>query len=210
MRTDFFELKDGKYQQLPLDFAKDSMADFIDANTFDFHFGKHHAAYTNGINEALAANSISEPILDVFAKVSKFPAAVRNQGGGYFNHAFFWKCISSKKSEPSEKLKQAIDRDFGSSDAFKEAFSKAAASQFGSGWAWLILQNGKLKVVSTPNQDNPLMDIAGEKGDILLCLDVWEHSYYLCFQNKRADYINKFWNYVNWDFVSDCYKAVSE
>jgi Fe-Mn family superoxide dismutase len=144
---------------------------------------------------------------DLFAGISKQSAAIRNNGGGYYNHLLFWENLSPVKSNPSVVLKSAIDQSFGSFDKFKEEFSNAAKKHFGSGWAWLAAgKDGKLFVSSTPNQDNPLMDVVDKKGTPLLCLDVWEHAYYLQYQNRRVDYVDKFWDIVNWDTVSKRYE----
>ncbi len=175
----------------------------IDARTMEIHHSKHHAGYTNNLNAALAGTAEEgESIEKILAKVSKLPVAVRNNGGGFYNHNLFWENLSPNGGgKPGGKLLAAIEKDFGSFEAFQETFNKAAATRFGSGWAWLIKQNGKLKVVSTPNQDNPMMDLAEEKGTILLGLDVWEHAYYLHYQNRRPDYIAAFWSVVDWNTV---------
>jgi Fe-Mn family superoxide dismutase len=175
----------------------------IDARTMEIHHSKHHAGYTNNLNAALAGTAEEgESIEKILAKVSKLPVAVRNNGGGFYNHNLFWENLSPNGGgKPGGKLLAAIEKDFGSFEAFQETFNKAAATRFGSGWAWLIEQNGKLKVVSTPNQDNPMMDLAEEKGTILLGLDVWEHAYYLHYQNRRPDYIAAFWSVVDWNTV---------
>ncbi len=175
----------------------------IDARTMEIHHSKHHAGYTNNLNAALAGTAEEgESIEKILAKVSKLPVAVRNNGGGFYNHNLFWENLSPNGGgKPGGKLLAAIEKDFGSFEAFQETFNKAASTRFGSGWAWLIKQNGKLKVVSTPNQDNPMMDLAEEKGTILLGLDVWEHAYYLHYQNRRPDYIAAFWSVVDWNTV---------
>lgn len=176
----------------------------IDAMTMEIHYTKHHGAYTNNLNNAIKGTDLeNKSIEEILKDISKYPVAVRNNGGGYFNHNLFWDIMSPKGgSEPTGKLLDAINRDFGSFDKFKELFNNAAATRFGSGWAWLVNQNGKLVVSSTPNQDNPLMDVAEIKGTPILGLDVWEHAYYLKYQNRRPDYIGAFWNVIDWEQVS--------
>ncbi|WP_461631903.1 superoxide dismutase [Labilibaculum euxinus] len=192
--------------ELPkLPYAYDALEPHIDTRTMEIHHSKHHAGYTNNLNAAIAGTDIEEQsIEDILANISKQAVAVRNNGGGFFNHDLFWQVMSPKGGgKPSGSLLAAIEKDFGSFDSFKEEFSKAAATRFGSGWAWLVKQsNGKLVVSSTPNQDNPLMDVAEVKGTPILGLDVWEHAYYLKFQNKRPDYISEFWNVINWEEVA--------
>ena len=192
--------------ELPkLPYAYDALEPHIDARTMEIHHSKHHAGYTNNLNAAVAGSDLEGvSITDILANISKHSVAVRNNGGGFFNHDLFWQVMSPNGGgNPSGALLVAIENDFGSVDSFKEEFSKAAATRFGSGWAWLVKQsNGKLVVSSTPNQDNPLMDIAEVKGTPILGLDVWEHAYYLKFQNKRPDYISEFWNVVNWEEVA--------
>jgi Fe-Mn family superoxide dismutase len=179
----------------------------IDARTMEIHHSKHHQAYVTNLNNALAgtdAENIS--IEDICKNISKYPMPVRNNGGGHFNHSLFWKIIGPNAGRsPSGKLLDAINTDLGGLDKFKEEFAKAAITRFGSGWAWLCVKEGKLCVCSTPNQDNPLMDIAECKGTPVLCLDVWEHAYYLHYQNRRPDYISAFWNVVNWAEVEKLY-----
>ncbi|MDM8158816.1 superoxide dismutase [Labilibaculum sp. K2S] len=192
--------------ELPkLPYAYDALEPHIDARTMEIHHSKHHAGYTNNLNVAVSGTDIEEQSIEnILANISKQSVAVRNNGGGFFNHDLFWQVMSPKGGgKPSGSLLVAIEKDFGSFDSFKEEFSKAAATRFGSGWAWLVKQpNGKLVVSSTPNQDNPLMDVAEVKGTPILGLDVWEHAYYLKFQNKRPDYISEFWNVVNWEEVA--------
>ena len=177
----------------------------IDARTMEIHYTKHHGAYTNNLNAAIAGTEMEGLSIEkLLTDISKYPVAVRNNSGGYFNHNLFWKVMSPDGGgTPSGKLADAINGTFGSFEAFKEQFSTAAATRFGSGWAWLVDQDGTLVVTSTPNQDNPLMDIADVKGTPILGLDVWEHAYYLNYQNRRPDYITAFWNVVNWDDVSE-------
>lgn len=176
----------------------------IDALTMEIHHSKHHAAYVVNLNNAIKDTPADKLSLEAILKdVSKYSVAVRNNAGGHYNHSLFWELIAPGGSnKPSDKLEAAIVGAFGSFDKFKELFSQAALSRFGSGWAWLIKkENGELAVVSTPNQDNPLMDVAETKGFPILGLDVWEHAYYLKYQNRRADYIASFWNIVNWNVV---------
>ena len=193
--------------ELPkLDYAYNALEPNIDAATMEIHHTKHHAAYTNNLNAALEGTSgANETIENILANISKYSMAVRNNGGGFYNHSLFWKVIGPNgKGTPTGKLLDAIVKDFGSFEAFKEQFAKAAATRFGSGWAWLVkLPDGKLVVTSTPNQDNPLMDTAEVKGTPILGLDVWEHAYYLKYQNRRPEYIQAFWNVVNWQAVAD-------
>jgi len=197
--------------ELPkLDYAYNALEPNVDAATMEIHHTKHHAAYTNNLNAALEGSAdASKSIEALMADVSKRSVAVRNNGGGFYNHSLFWKVIGPNGGgKPSGDLLQAIEKNFGSFDAFKEEFSKAAATRFGSGWAWLVkTADGKLVVSSTPNQDNPLMDVADVKGTPILGLDVWEHAYYLKYQNRRPDYIQAFWNVVNWDEVAARFKA---
>jgi Fe-Mn family superoxide dismutase len=197
--------------ELPkLDYAYNALEPNVDAATMEIHHSKHHAAYTNNLNAALEGSAdASKSIEALMADVSKRSVAVRNNGGGFYNHSLFWKVIGPNGGgKPSGDLLQAIEKNFGSFDAFKEEFSKAAATRFGSGWAWLVkTADGKLVVSSTPNQDNPLMDVADVKGTPILGLDVWEHAYYLKYQNRRPDYIQAFWNVVNWDEVAARFKA---
>ena len=173
----------------------------------EIHHGRHHNAYVTNLNNAIAGTAMEELSLeDLLRHISKHPAAVRNNGGGHYNHDLFWKTIGPNAGgHPTGPLAAAIEETFGSFDALKEEFNKAATTRFGSGWAWLYVSEGKLKVGSTPNQDNPLMDIAEIHGTPILGLDVWEHAYYLKYQNKRPDYISAFWHVVNWDAVSSLY-----
>jgi Fe-Mn family superoxide dismutase len=184
-----------------LPYAFDALEPHIDRLTMEIHHDRHHKAYVDNLNKALPGTTKS--IEEILGSVSSQPVAVRNNGGGHWNHSFFWNVLApAKGSKPSAALAKQIDTDFGSFEAFKAEFAKAATSRFGSGWAWLIKKEGKLVISSTPNQDNPLMDLAEVKGQPILALDVWEHAYYLKYMNKRADYIAAFWNLVNWDFVS--------
>jgi len=196
-----------EFTQVPLGFTFRALEPYIDAQTMELHYSKHHAGYTSKFNASVKEEKLTgKSIYEIFASVSEYSASIRNNGGGFYNHNFFWQGLSPDGGgKPKKKLLKAIIRNFGSFENFKEEFSRKAASVFGSGWAWLIEQDRKLKIISTPNQDNPLMDIAAEKGTPLLTLDVWEHAYYLNYQNRRADYIKAFWNIVNWDFVADNY-----
>ena len=193
--------------ELPaLPYASDALEPHIDKATMEIHHGKHHQAYVDNLNKALAGTEgENSKIEDILANVSKYPAAVRNNGGGHYNHTFFWSIMSPNGGNaPSGDLAAAIDSAFGSFDDFKKKFAEAGATRFGSGWAWLTVSaDGSLQVSSTPNQDNPLMDVAEVKGTPILGMDVWEHAYYLKYQNKRPDYIAAFWNVVNWDAVAD-------
>ncbi len=193
----------------PLPYAPESLEPHIDKMTMEIHHGKHHAAYVTNLNKALEGNdAAAKPLEEILRGVSKFPAAVRNNGGGHWNHTAFWNWMKPKGGgAPSGELAAAIDRDFGSFDKFKETFSNAGVTRFGSGWAWLVKQEGKLVVGSTPNQDNPLMDVSDLKGTPLLGLDVWEHAYYLKYQNRRPEYVAAFWNVVNWDEVAKRFLA---
>jgi Fe-Mn family superoxide dismutase len=206
----------GPFKLEPLPYAYDALEPHIDARTMEIHHARHHAAYVNNLNQALAGlDAAAVTDLDrLLADLGKLPAAVatavRNNGGGHANHALFWQMMSKNGGgQPKGALAKAINGAFGSFDGFKEAFAKAATGRFGSGWAWLVLNAGKLEVVSTANQDTPVMGkaVAGCEGVPLLGLDVWEHAYYLKFQNKRADYIAAWWNVVNWDFVTERFLA---
>lgn len=197
----------------PLPYAHDALEPAIDKETMTFHHGKHHQAYVDNLNKAVDADLALQgrSLEDLFAVMSTLPRAVRNNGGGHWNHTLFWELLApqGQTGAPSAELAAAIDHDLGGMDAFKTAFNAAGAGQFGSGWAWLILQNGRLKVTSTPNQDNPLMDVADEKGTVVLGADVWEHAYYLKYQNRRADYLAAFWSVVNWNKVNALYAAAT-
>ena len=193
----------------PLPYDKAALEPHIDTATMEIHHGRHHNAYVTNLNAALAGKADLEAlsIEDLCKNLAKVPAdiqtAVRNNGGGHYNHSLFWNLMAPNAGgAPSGKLAESIDAAFGSFDAFKEAFAKAGVTRFGSGWAWLVVKDGKLAITSTPNQDNPLMDGSGTP--ILGC-DVWEHAYYLKYQNKRPDYIGAWWNVVNWNAVADLY-----
>ena len=187
-----------------LPYSHDALEPHIDTQTMQIHHGKHHQAYVDNLNKAIAGTEHENKSLeDLIKSAGKISPAVRNNGGGHWNHTFFWESLAKNAGgQPSGKLAEAINNAFGSFDAFKEKFNNAGMTRFGSGWAWLITNNGKLEVSSTPNQDNPLMDVADVKGTPLLGCDVWEHAYYLKYQNKRADYLNAFWNVVNWEKVA--------
>jgi Fe-Mn family superoxide dismutase len=196
--------------QLPaLPYAFDALEPHIDARTMEIHHGKHHNAYVTNLNAAIAGTDLEAKSLEELMKVAGSNTAVRNNGGGHWNHSLFWEIISPTGGGlPTGELAAAIDAKFGSFDAFKETFNKAAATRFGSGWAWLCVDTKKeLCVCSSPNQDNPLMDVSECPGTPILGLDVWEHAYYLHYQNRRPDYIAAFWNVVNWDAVSKRYAA---
>lgn len=197
--------------ELPaLPYAHNALEPHIDTATMEIHHGKHHAAYVNNLNAAIAGTeNEGKSLEELMANISKLPAAVRNNGGGHYNHSLFWSIMAPNAGgEPTGKLADAINHTFGSFAAFKEEFAKAGATRFGSGWAWLCVENGKLKVCSTPNQDNPLMDVVTDcNGTPILGLDVWEHAYYLHYQNRRPDYISAFWSVVNWAEVSRRYEA---
>lgn len=197
--------------QLPdLPYAHDALAPHIDERTMHIHHGKHHAGYTRKLNAAIAGTALEgQSIEEILANVSQHSTAVRNNGGGFYNHSLFWSVMSPNGGgQPSGALAAAIDAAYGSFDAFKVAFSKAAATRFGSGWAWLCVhEGGKVEVCSTPNQDNPLMDIAGCSGTPILGIDVWEHAYYLNYQNRRGDYVGAFFSVINWNEVAQRYEA---
>ncbi len=191
-----------------LPYAYNALEPVIDAKTMEIHYSKHHKAYFNNFVAAIKDTPAAETDLkDLFAGISKQSAAVRNNGGGYYNHLLFWENLSPTRTNPSAALTGAIETAFGSMDKFKEEFANAAKKHFGSGWAWLSVGiDGKLFVSDTLNQDNPLMDVVDKKGTPILCLDVWEHAYYLQYQNRRAEYVDKFWDIVNWDTVSKRYE----
>jgi Fe-Mn family superoxide dismutase len=181
----------------------------IDAKTMEIHHGKHHQAYVNNLNNAVKGNAAEGKSLEeLMASISKHSMAIRNNGGGHWNHSLFWTLMSpTGGGAPEGKLAADITATFGSFETLKEQFNTAAATRFGSGWAWLLVHDGKLVVTSTPNQDNPLMDVAEVKGTPILALDVWEHAYYLHYQNRRPDYINAWWNVIDWKKVDALYQA---
>jgi Fe-Mn family superoxide dismutase len=200
------------YQQQPLPYQYAALEPNIDAMTMEIHYSKHAATYAKNLGDAVAEEKIdirSTSLESVLRNISKHTGKMRNNGGGHYNHELFWQCMKpGAASRPAGALATAIDQAFGSFDAFKTQFSDAGKNRFGSGWAWLIVNNDKkLQTGSTPNQDNPLMDTSDLKGTPLLGLDVWEHAYYLKYQNKRPDYINNWWNLVNWDFVQKRFEA---
>ena len=196
-----------KFELPQLDYAYDALEPHIDARTMEIHHTKHHNTYVTNVNNALEGKDVEYTSLeDLLQKIDSLPAdiqtAVRNNGGGHWNHSFFWKLLKKNENgQPTGELAAAIDEAFGSFDAFKEEFTKAATTRFGSGWAWLVVKNGKLEVTSTPNQDSPIM----EGVQPILGLDVWEHAYYLNYQNRRPDYINAFFNVIDWDYVGTLY-----
>lgn len=192
-----------------LPYAHDALELHIDKMTMEIHHGKHHGAYVTNLNNAIKGTAWdNKSIEEVLANVSKISPAVRNNGGGHYNHSMFWQIMGPKAGGvPSGKLADAINSAFTSFDKFKETLANAGMTRFGSGWAWLIVQNGKLAVCSTPNQDNPMMDLAETKGFPILGVDVWEHAYYLKYQNRRADYLAAFWNVVNWNEVAKRFDA---
>ncbi|BDQ13156.1 superoxide dismutase [Sediminibacterium sp. TEGAF015] len=196
-----------EFEQQPLPYGYAALEPYIDAMTMEIHFTKHAAAYAKNLADACAAEKVNMQTTSVetlMKNISKYSIKMRNNGGGHFNHEFFWKCMKpGTANQPSGILLTSINQSFGSFESFKNAFADAGKSRFGSGWAWLVqTADGNLKIGSTPNQDNPLMDISELKGTPLLGLDVWEHAYYLKYQNKRPDYINNWFNIVNWDFVA--------
>lgn len=188
-----------------LPYAHNALEPHIDTLTMQIHHGKHHQAYVDNLNKAIAGTPNENKSLEELVKAAgTISAAVRNNGGGHWNHSFFWEILAPNAGgKPSGKLAAAIDAAFGSFDEFKTKFGAAGATRFGSGWAWLIVKEGKLEVSSTPNQDNPLMDVAEVKGTPILGVDVWEHAYYLKYQNKRADYLSAIWNAINWKKVEE-------
>lgn len=199
--------------QTPLAYAYNALEPSIDAMTMDIHYNKHAAAYAKNLKEAVTAEKADAGggVEKILAQVSKYSAKMRNNGGGHYNHELFWKSLApaDKSGNPSDKLTAAINKAFGSMDEFKKQFNEAAKTRFGSGWAWLLVDGSKnLKISSTPNQDNPLMDIAEVKGTPLLGLDVWEHAYYLKYQNRRPEYVENFWKVVNWNAVSERFGSI--
>lgn len=196
--------------ELPkLNYAYTALEPYIDARTMEIHHTKHHGGYTANLNNAIAGSELEGKTLEeILALAGQLPAAVRNNGGGYYNHNLYWEVLApGGATQPEGVLLDAIRDSFGSLPALKEAFGKAAVTRFGSGWAWLLLNNNKLVVSSTPNQDNPLMDVAEVKGLPILGIDVWEHAYYLHYQNRRPDYVEAFWSLINWDEVARRFKG---
>ena len=196
----------------PLPYAADALAPTIDTETMTIHHDKHHQAYIDKLNGALGDNALEGKSLEeILGGISALPPVVRNNGGGHWNHSFFWQIMAPSGGEPSGALKAAIDSAFGGIDAMKEKFNTAGANQFGSGWAWLVATpGGTLEIASTPNQDNPLMDDAKVKGTPILGNDVWEHAYYLTYNNRRPDYLKAWWNVVNWTKASELYEGVAK
>ena len=193
-----------KLPELP--YAYNALEPHIDARTMEIHHSKHHNGYTTNLNNAIEGTELANKSIEEICSSDSISAAVRNNGGGYYNHCLFWDILSPTNNHSSNEMIGLIEKTFGSCDVMKEEFSKAAATRFGSGWAWLCAKNGELSICSTPNQDNPLMD-SGCGGTPILGLDVWEHAYYLNYQNRRPDYIKAFWNIVNWKAVEDKYQA---
>ncbi|MCX7875591.1 MAG: superoxide dismutase [Melioribacteraceae bacterium] len=194
-----------KFELAPLPYAFNALEPYIDAQTMEIHHGKHHGAYVTNLNKAIESKPELEgkTLEELFKVVSTLPAAVRNNGGGHYNHTMFWNIMGPNKGgKPTGALADAINGAFESFEKFQELFNNAATTRFGSGWAWLVLSEGKLVVTSTPNQDNPLMDVAEVKGFPIMGLDVWEHAYYLKYQNRRPEYITNWWNVVDWDAVA--------
>ena len=198
----------------PLPYATDALEPVIDQKTMEIHHDKHHAAYVKNLNQAVAADPAlqGQSLEALLANASRLPAAVRNNGGGHYNHSLFWTLMApvGQGGEPSAALRARIDQDFGSWDKFVTAFEEAGLKRFGSGWAWLVWSDGRLQVISTPNQDNPLMDLAEVKGAPILANDVWEHAYYLKHQNKRGDYLKGWWQVVNWERVNALFAAAAQ
>lgn len=199
-----------KFTLPDLPYAFDALEPHIDARTMEIHHDKHHAGYVSNLNSAVEGTEMAGLSLDDLMKnISKYPTAVRNNGGGHYNHSLFWTIMGKNKGgQPTGDLASAVNSSFGSFENFKEQFTKAALTRFGSGWAWLISQNNKLAITSTPNQDNPVMDLAEVKGTPILGIDVWEHAYYLKYQNRRPEYVNAFYNVINWDEVARRLKEV--
>lgn len=194
----------------PLPYAFDALEPYIDARTMEIHYSRHHQGYFNNLVKAVAGTELEgQPLEALFARISELPVALRNNGGGHWNHTLFWKVMSPDGGGiPDGELGAAVDAAFGSFDSFKQQFAQAAATRFGSGWAWLcVAEDGSLFITSTPNQDNPLMDVADRQGTPILGLDVWEHAYYLKYQNRRGSYVDAFWNVVNWPEVAARYAA---
>ena len=197
------------FQLSPLPYASNALEPHIDARTMEIHHDKHHAAYVNNLNAAITGTDAEKLSLeDILKNISKYSPAVRNNAGGHYNHSMFWQLMMPGGSNtPSGALADAINSTFGNYDDFKNKFTTAGTTRFGSGWAWLVVSGGKLSIGSSPNQDNPLMDVSEVKGTPVLGLDVWEHAYYLNYQNRRPDYIAAWWNVVNWDEVAKRYTA---
>jgi len=192
-----------KFELPKLPYSYDALEPVIDKMTMEIHHTKHHQAYVTNLNKAVEGTEMEGKSLEaLMSSISKYPVAVRNNGGGHFNHTLFWNIMKQGGGTPSGALLEAINSTFNSVDEMKEKFNNAAMTRFGSGWAWLVVAGGKLVISSTPNQDNPLMDVADVKGTPILGLDVWEHAYYLKYQNRRNEYVGNWWNVVNWDEVA--------
>lgn len=203
------------YTQQPLPYSYNALEPSIDATTMEIHYSKHAATYAKNLAEATATENVNQgstTLESLLSNISKYSSKMRNNAGGHYNHELFWKIMGPKQNaKPGQPLMSAITRDFGSYEAFTTQFSDAGKNRFGSGWAWLVITNDKkLKIGSTPNQDNPLMNVSDLKGFPVLGLDVWEHAYYLKYQNKRPDYITNWWNVVNWKFVSDRFDTATK
>jgi Fe-Mn family superoxide dismutase len=209
----FMHRVDAQFTLPPLQYSYDAFVPHIDSMTMRIHYSNHHKAYVNNLNAAidkhpeLKNKNLEELLSGITAIPVDIRTAVRNNGGGHYNHSFFWMLLSPKQTKLSSKLEKALVSEFGSIDNFKAQFEKIALSQFGSGWVWLIVSAGKLKIVSTPNQDNPIMSDVSERGAPILALDVWEHASYLKYQSNRGSYVKAFWNIVNWNKVSDLYNS---
>ena len=203
--------KKDKFELPALPYAYDALEPYIDSMTMEIHYTRHHAGYVNNLNDALPDSHRGHSLESILKSISSHSTAVRNNGGGHFNHTLFWEIMTPKgEGQPTGELLTAINNAFGSFDEFQNQFSTAAATRFGSGWAWLVVKDGRLMVTSTPNQDNPLMDVVPvqERGTPILGIDVWEHAYYLNYQNRRGDYIAAFWNIINWGAVSEKLKRL--
>jgi len=198
------------FDQTPLPYSYNALEPMIDAQTMEIHYTKHAAAYSTNLKDAVKAENVDAKLSleEILANISSYSVKMRNNGGGHYNHELFWKSLKPKgEGMPSGKLLEAIEKEFGSFASFKTMFSDAAKNRFGSGWAWLIINDKKkLMVISTPNQDNPLMNVSDIKGFPILCLDVWEHAYYLKYQNKRVDYIENWWKIINWEYIQNRYE----
>jgi Fe-Mn family superoxide dismutase len=198
------------FDQTSLSYNYNALEPMIDAQTMEIHYSKHAAAYSTNLKDAVKAENVDPKLSleEILANISSYSVKMRNNGGGHYNHELFWKSMKPKgEGMPSGKLLEAIEKEFGSFASFKTVFSDAAKNRFGSGWAWLIINDKKkLMVISTPNQDNPLMNVSDIKGFPILCLDVWEHAYYLKYQNKRVDYIENWWKIINWEYIQNRYE----
>jgi superoxide dismutase, Fe-Mn family len=195
----------------PLPYAFDALEPHIDAQTMQIHHDKHHQAYVDNLNKAIAGGEHENKSLEELVRsAGSISPAVRNNGGGHWNHSFFWEILGKGNEQPSGALADAINQAFGSLDSLKEKVNAAGATRFGSGWAWVIVKDGKLEVSSTPNQDNPLMDVAEVKGTPILGIDVWEHAYYLKYQNRRPEYLTNIWNVINWNKVAEHFQKASK